>query len=159
MIASSPAAALAQGTDGLPSDPERDSPAGTVYEIPLDIAREDAAPRGGAGPSGSSSAPTPPPAGDSPIRSENNFGSSSRVPGLDERAAASGHRPATRGERRARDSDAGGTAFDALATTSASADGSGPSPALAILLLALIALVGVGGGTAAARATHAARGA
>ncbi len=37
-----PGAALAQATD-----PDADSPSGVIYEIPLESARDDAAPRGG----------------------------------------------------------------------------------------------------------------
>jgi hypothetical protein len=66
-----PAAALAQ--DPGANDPSAGTPAGTIYQIPLDTARHDAAPRpkGGSSTSG----------GGSPLRSENDFGSSSQVPG------------------------------------------------------------------------------
>jgi hypothetical protein len=65
--------AAAQAQTPAENDPSADSPAGSVYEIPLDRARRDAAPRGG-GRRGFDQAR------DSPIRSENGFGSSSTVP-------------------------------------------------------------------------------
>jgi hypothetical protein len=68
-----PATALAQGGPGA-NDPQAGSPAGTIYQIPLDTARRDAAPRGRHG-SGAGADP-------SPIRSaDNGFGSSAQVPG------------------------------------------------------------------------------
>lgn len=78
-IGIAPCVAQAQG-----NDPGTGSPSGTIYEIPLDSARSDAAPRDRRG-----TANQPSPA--SPIHSENGFGSSARVPG----APATG--PATRG--------------------------------------------------------------
>lgn len=78
-----------------PGDPPSGSPAGSVYELPLEQGRADGAPKGGGGTgfsgggestdggSGSASggAPGQSEAG-SLYRTENNFGSSSRVPGL-----------------------------------------------------------------------------
>src|SRR5919199_1822531 len=68
-----PAAAAAQGPSS--TDPAAGSPSGTIYEIPLDTARRDAAPR--SGPRGGADVRSR----TSPLRSENNFGSSSEVPG------------------------------------------------------------------------------
>jgi len=92
-----------------PSDPSPDSPAGAIYEIPLDTGRDDAAPPrraltgrarhgdGGAARGGVSSATsgrgfTVPTAPDGPSRvhSENGFGSSSVVPGVGGDAASAG---------------------------------------------------------------------
>jgi hypothetical protein len=78
-----PAAVLAQ--DPGANDPSAGTPAGTIYQIPLDTARHDAAPRpkGGSSTSG----------GGSPLRSENDFGSSSQVPGAG--SGSGGTPPAT----------------------------------------------------------------
>ncbi len=67
------------------TDPSAGSPAGVIYQIPLDNARRDAAPvlpvgshGGPGGPAGSAGT-----AGDpSSIHSENGFGSASSVPGV-----------------------------------------------------------------------------
>src|SRR3954454_12328966 len=74
----SPAAAAAQS-----GDPAEGSPSGVIYEIPLDHARQDAAPTRTRKTSTSSGTAAEGPQGGtvSPIRSENGFGSSSTVPG------------------------------------------------------------------------------
>lgn len=64
-LLATPGLALAQ------SDPSNGSPAGSVYKLPFDSGRGDAAPRKGDDPAGIASL----------FRSENNFGSSGRVPG------------------------------------------------------------------------------
>jgi hypothetical protein len=61
-------APAAQAQNPGENDPDAGSPTGRVYEIPLESARDDAAPQ----PSEDE--------GDSSIRSENGFGSSSEVP-------------------------------------------------------------------------------
>lgn len=148
--------ASAQG--GRPSDPQADSPAGTVYKIPFDDGRKDGAPRARA-PRGEDPSPSSDlggaatgGAGDSPIRSENNFGSSSQVPGV----AKSGERPATDGDGRAEGDEPGGSDRPAtaarLSAVSGSTDEGAPSSALTVSLLALIAVVGIAVGTGAARA-------
>jgi hypothetical protein len=91
---------MVQADDGV--DPHASSPAGAVYEIPLETARRDAAPHkkasqqdgsGQSGQSGSGGAGGGTPGGgasggggvlpqNSAIKSENGFGSSSHVPGL-----------------------------------------------------------------------------
>lgn len=134
-----PATALAQDQDPSANDPQKDSPAGSVYELPLESARQDGAPRRrprspSAGGETRSSA-----GGDtaSPIRSENQFGSSARVPGVDDQ------------DRQA------GAANGQVATPIAAAEedgGSGPSLSLILLLVALLVAVGAGTGTLAARA-------
>ncbi|HEX8927567.1 MAG TPA: hypothetical protein VGA45_01525, partial [Actinomycetota bacterium] len=75
-----------------PGDPPSGSPAGAVYELPLQQGRADAAPKGGApgsGATGDSTGGSDGGGGESGslYRTENNFGSSSKVPGL---AAAGG---------------------------------------------------------------------
>jgi hypothetical protein len=87
-----PGAALAQATD-----PDADSPSGVIYEIPLESARDDAAPRGdgsggtqaGKGESGTPASSVPAEGQDpeSSIHSENGFGSSSEVPGASAEAS------------------------------------------------------------------------
>lgn len=84
-----------------PGDPPSGSPAGAVYQLPLEQGRSDAAPKGGGGTSagtaagaagvaaGESGGETGSAGSGSLYRTENNFGSSSRVPGL----AASGGAP------------------------------------------------------------------
>jgi hypothetical protein len=85
---------------GQSGDPEQGSPSGVIYEIPLDNARRDAAPKGGAGSGKNGGGQSGGQAGGSngggsdssgvrtangtisPIRSENGFGSSSTVPGV-----------------------------------------------------------------------------
>jgi hypothetical protein len=70
-----PAGASAQSS----SDPSAGSPPGVVYQLPLAKGRTDAAPRGKD--SGASNADSSGSKGSSLYRSENNFGSSSQVPG------------------------------------------------------------------------------
>jgi hypothetical protein len=63
--------------------PDAGSPSGTIYEIPLEGGRRDAAPRRGrkqsGGPAGGGGATGPP--GGGSVKSDNGFGSSSVVPG------------------------------------------------------------------------------
>jgi len=167
-----PVGASAQETQ-QPSDPEADSPSGVVYELPFDRARRDAAPRrgerngrrragapgdggrgdGGAGgqtDEGSGGGPAP---GRQPtsIRSENNFFSSSRVPGLVDGTDLDGASAGTGG---------GGTPSTGLQTGAGrsplqdptTASTGGPSDATIFSLLGLILIVGGGLGVMAARA-------
>jgi hypothetical protein len=150
------AAAAAQAQDPR-NDPAAGSPAGVVYEIPLDTARRDAAPRlvrGGAGSRGDTPA--------SPIRSENGFGSSSQVPGAadgdgsradSESDGGSGARggggdggAGTRGDRGRPASGGGGAEVAATGERLIAASGPvtpQPSSTRAYLLLALGVLVAV----------------
>jgi hypothetical protein len=69
-----------------PGDPPSGSPAGAVYQLPLQQGRADAAPKGGGGtgaPAGEASGGGSGGEGEegSLYRTENNFGSSSEVPG------------------------------------------------------------------------------
>jgi hypothetical protein len=68
----------AQGRTAVQTDPRANSPAGVIYQIPLDNGRRDAAP---VLPVGSHGGPGSP-GGASSIHSENGFGSSSHVPGV-----------------------------------------------------------------------------
>lgn len=71
-----------------PGDPPTGSPAGAVYQLPLEQGRSDAAPKGNGG-TGAQAGGKPSDSGDgeagessSLYRSENNFGSSSQIPGV-----------------------------------------------------------------------------
>jgi hypothetical protein len=143
------------GSDRLPSDPEADTPSGTVYQLPLDDARRDAAPGDGDSSGRDGTADPESSAGtDSPIRSENYFGSSSSVPGVRDSSNSSGGR--------ARDGDAKTNGEAASGTKSVLAPASsqvepGPSQSLVISLAGLTVLVGAGLGVAVARSRRASR--
>jgi hypothetical protein len=128
------ASLLAAGTayaQAVSSDPNPGSPPRAVYELPLDIARKDAAPRPkGSGKESDSSS--------SGFRSENNFGSSAIVPG-DPRGGGGG------GDGAGAGAAGSGVAGDdsGLAPTAASLDTGDPSESRALLLLGLILVVGV----------------
>ena len=152
----------------MPSDPEADTPSGTVYQLPLDSARRDAAPRTGGGRGGnggaagtdanagsdadanSNGAPSSE-AGDSPIRSENNFGSSSSVPGVDGGSAGPGGRANGDGQADAEGGNGAGSGAESagFAPASSGVDESGPSRGLVLALVGVIVLVGAGLGIAA----------
>ena len=165
-----PGVAIAQ-TNQLPSDPDADSPSGTMYEIPLEKARKDAAPErtrrgaGGLAPGGTGTG-----GGDatgdgreSLYRSENNFGSSSEIPGVDADARETDAPGANGGTSRgqgardgtSQDGDDGRDATDRERSiddvASASTTTSGPSNAVVIPLLALLLAVGAVVGIAASR--------
>ncbi len=131
------------------TDPSPGSPSGTIYQLPVDNGRRDAAPRPPS-PSGSSNQTLP-----STYRSENNFGTSSTVPG----AAGAGEGGGKK---------AGAGSGSGSADGPGSADGSGrgqvgdlasvaadngdPSEPLNFVLLALIVAVGAFLGLGASRA-------
>jgi hypothetical protein len=71
-------AAVAGGSGAVQVDPRASSPAGVIYQIPLDNARRNAAPVLPVG----SRARVGTPGDPSSIHSENGFGSSSHVPGV-----------------------------------------------------------------------------
>jgi hypothetical protein len=140
-------AALEAGAQDLPSsDPDRGSPSGVIYELPLDTGRQDAAPRTRAG--------------GSPIRSENGFGSSSVVPGGSGSgggggSGATGPKQTNTAAAPARDGASGGAAEDRSAPAVdggvSAADEGGSSLPLALVLLVVTGLVGGGVGIAAAK--------
>jgi hypothetical protein len=83
-------ASAAEAGPQVQTDPRASSPAGVIYQIPLDSARNSAAPvlsvgshGGGYGVTGSAGDP-------SSIHSENGFGSSAHVPGLSRSALGIG---------------------------------------------------------------------
>jgi hypothetical protein len=140
-----PAGARAQSS----SDPEATSPSGTIYEIPLDKARQQAAPQGapqgspsGGGGSGSGVASSQ---DGSTYRSENNFGSSNEVPGAsgESRSGASSN-PSSRSKSRSRDQLADASAPPKAAADPASSDEpSGGGVVLLLVLLLAVALATV----------------
>ena len=93
--------ALAQDPE-VHTDPDFGSPAGALYEIPLERGRGDAAPLPGGGGTGAAAAPQGA-APASPIRSENGFGSSSTVPGAPSGDTADGDAPSDGGGGRRSD--------------------------------------------------------
>ena len=76
MLGAQTAAAAAH--HAVQTDPSAGSPAGVIYQIPLDNARRDAAPVLPVGSHGGPGSPGNP----SSIHSENGFGSASSVPGV-----------------------------------------------------------------------------
>jgi len=142
--------ALAVTANGQPpaSDPNIDSPSGTVYQLPLDTARRDAAPTG-AGDRSNGSA----------IRSENNFGSSAVVPGTGPPATADQGAGSAQSDKGGppvqRDGRSSGGTNDPAASSGVPAtladDSSGPSPTVAIALLVAVVLIGAGIGGGSAR--------
>jgi hypothetical protein len=159
-------AGAAYGASTQAEDPPAGSPAGAIYELPLERGRAEAAPKGGGGTTATSDSDadgdgkagagteragageeSPSPAGDegaseeaSLYRSENNFGSSSQVPG----APPDGGGDASTGSDR---SDGGATIDVAQGRAAAEAADSGnTSPAANIALLGAIALIALGCG-------------
>jgi len=160
LVALVPAASPAVAQTG---DPAAGSPSGVIYEIPLDNARLDAAPRrrggNGGGSGGDGSGDGQGTAGSesqggtvSPIRSENGFGSSSTVPGA---AGIAAKKAASGNDDRASGTGGDGTgALRAGAVAAGSAEGirdagsasitPSRSRAYVLLLLALVLAAGLG---------------
>lgn len=155
------------GAQGLPSDPEADSPSGVVYEIPVEKGRRDAAPRERVAPDEGGRV-----AGESEtsIRSENNFGTSSEVPGVGEgsdggsgtSSGSEGGSGGGSGGSGSGGSDLGsssveGVARGAAGSTAASADGpsEGVVYSLLVVLIAVGAAIGLFAGHRAHRGGHA----
>jgi hypothetical protein len=161
----------ASGAQGIPSDPEADSPSGVVYEIPVERARKDAAPRrgtakspggddgeqssggetGGSGSSGGTGGPGT--TSDTSIRSENNFGTSSKVPG----AGPAGGRD---GNAQSSDGEGGRSAGDVASSTArlAGTNAEGPSEDVVFPLLVVLLVAGAGIGIFAGRRQFGGRG-
>jgi cobalamin biosynthesis Mg chelatase CobN len=141
-----PSTAAAQS---VPSDPEADSPSGVIYEIPADRARKDAAPipdtqrSQGKTDGGDSTDDTAAVGGESEIsiRSENNFGTSSKVPG----AAADRER-----SDRTRDGNSvANVASDAARSSAATTEG--PSDGVVFPLIIVLVAAGILVGVVAGR--------
>jgi hypothetical protein len=153
-----PSAAAAQG---LPSDPEADSPSGVVYEIPAERGRDDAAPNGNGGSQGDRAGGGSTPAGggsETSIRSENNFGTSSTVPG----AASKKGEPRNGDGRGSGDESAeggssvGDVAADTARSTAATTEG--PSDEIVFPLIAVLVAAGILIGIVASRRAFRGRG-
>jgi hypothetical protein len=97
-------------------DPQASSPAGAVYEIPLQTARDFGSPGGGGQTGGGSGGGGVLPKG-SAIKSENGYGSSSQVPGL---SAAT----AQKAQKHAKTGSSGGSGGSSGSVTAGSGSGS-----------------------------------
>jgi hypothetical protein len=134
-------------------DPPSGSPAGSVYQLPLEQGRSDAAPKGsggtgagGGGESGGSAGGAAEPSeSDSLYRTENNFGSSSHVPGV--AGTGGGGSGAAAGDG----SGAGSAAIAGGAVAAESADTGNTSVTAGIVLIAAIALLAVAAGVLSRR--------
>jgi hypothetical protein len=149
-----------------PGDPPSGSPAGAVYQLPLEQGRSDAAPKGGGGTSvdagggsaaeggsggsGSSAEPSQP---GSLYRSENNFGSSSHVPGVASAGAGAAGGGSGGNGRAAGGSGSGaaGAAIAGGAIAAQTSDNGNTSVVAGIVLLCAIALLAVAVGVASRR--------
>ncbi len=169
--------AYAASVHAAPGDPPAGSPSGQIYELPFEKGRSDAAPKGSGGTSaggggaasagggGEATSPTDDASVEPSLyRSENNFGSSSQVPGnpSPENSASGGEGNAT--DNGHEDDAAGG------ATGTGSSNGGGPtrigvaasgvtgsgntSPAGNFALLGVIALIAVAVGAASLKANR-----
>jgi molecular chaperone DnaK len=145
-----------------PGDPPSGSPAGAVYQLPLEQGRSDAAPKGNGGTGAeaggdtggraagadSTGSATGADESGSLYRSENNFGSSSRVPGVaaarangSSRGNASG--AAAAGGQSAGSAGAGSAAIAGGVIAAETADTGNTSIPASIVLLGAIALLAV----------------
>lgn len=151
-----PAGAYGAASPAGAGDPPAGSPAGSVYQLPFEEGRADAAPKGSGGTSadtgndGASGTGDDSDAGgeesESLYRSENNFGSSSRVPGT---SIASAGGPSAESGAEAR----GGAQDRTLGVVPGELSDSGnTSPTANIGLLILIGIVAAGIGVYAVRA-------
>lgn len=145
--------ALPAGTNGQQADPPSDTPSGAIYEIPLERGRDDAKPLGGNSTERSSR-----------YRSDNNFGSSSEVPGAEQRddddqaaggAPAGGSGGGSSGGDSGGTGGTGGTGSGAPTAFHATSGGDDPSSVWLFALLGAILLAAILAGAAAARARHA----
>jgi hypothetical protein len=151
-----------------PGDPPTGSPAGAVYQLPLEQGRSDAAPKGnggaganvggkpggsGAGAEGESGGGEPGESG-SLYRSENNFGSSSRVPGVAQAGTNGGSSGTVAGAAGAGGHSAGGGGAAAIAggtIAAETADTGNTSIPASIVLLGAIALLAIAVGVLSRR--------
>jgi hypothetical protein len=129
-----PAGASAQSS----SDPSAGSPPGVVYQLPLAKGRTDAAPRGKG--SGGSKADSSGSKGASLYRSENNFGSSSQVPGS---AGVDPNNSNKTGGHRSR-TDLSGTGDPSLPAAAVDSGNTSLPGSLGLLALLVVAGVGIG---------------
>lgn len=135
-------------------DPPSGSPAGAVYQLPLEQGRSDAAPKGsggtgavpsggGGGNEGGGGGGAEPSDSGSLYRTENNFGSSSHVPGV----ASTGRGSDGAGGSGSAGAAAGtGAAIAGGAVAAETADTGNTSVTAGIVLIAAIALIAVAAG-------------
>jgi hypothetical protein len=143
---------LPTGAAGQEADPPSDTPSGTIYEIPVERGRDDAKPLGGDSTERSSR-----------YRSENNFGSSSEVPGVEQgdddqdagSAPAGGSGGGSSGGDSGGTGGTGGTGSGAPTAFHDTSGGDEPSSIWLFALLGAILLAAILAGAAAARARHA----
>jgi hypothetical protein len=137
VLAALACAALLPGSAAGQEAPQQGSPSGSLYEIPAEGGRDDAAPRAAGDPAGGDVG------GGSPIRTENGLGTSAQVPGAPaaDRAAQGG-----------RDASSGAAAAGRPVAAATAAQ---PSSGRAILLAALAAVVGLALGAGARLAARA----
>lgn len=160
------AAAYGASTSANPGDPPAGSPAGGVYQLPFEKGRSDASPKGSGGTTAVEIGGTGGGGGEggggssegSLYRSENNFGSSSEVPGSSSAtkgAGGGGAGGSGSGEGTGSGSDGAGTAPAGEGVNAARITDSGnTSPTENIALLGLIGLIAVAVGLFAARANR-----
>jgi hypothetical protein len=142
-----PAAAAAQSS----GDPAAGSPPSAVYQIPLAKGRTDAAPH--RKDSGASNTDASGSKGGSLYRSENNFGSSSQVPGSAGADSNNSADPNNSNSADPNNSNGGGPGVTGDSSLpSADVDSGGTSLPGSLGLLALIVVAGVGIGYIALRA-------
>jgi hypothetical protein len=141
-----------------PGDPPSGSPAGAVYELPLQQGRADGAPKGPGGGAGGGSGQSE--AG-STYRTENNFGSSSHVPGVAGGGAGnSGGGAGGSGGAGSGDAANGGGASDGnasganAAVAAETADTGNTSVSAGIVLLGAIGLLAAAVGILSRRFSH-----
>jgi hypothetical protein len=154
---------------GVPSDPEADSPSGVVYEIPVERGRKDAAPRrgttqsqddgaGGGSSGGDQSGGSGAVGGTSEtsIRSENHFGTSSEVPGVPADGRAPSKDRTTDANRNGDDTSVADVARAAAGSTATSTEG--PSEGVVFPLVAALLAAGLVIGVVARRRSLGGRG-
>jgi hypothetical protein len=170
LLAHAPAA-YGASTAASPGDPPAGSPSGSVYQLPFEKGRADAAPKG----SGGTSATGPGGGGGggggatgsegSYYRSENNFGSASRVPGAPVGgsgagqstgggSAAHGGVGGSGGGTGGETGSGGGAGASSGVNASEVTDSGNTSSATNIILLAAIGLIAIGVGVVGARANR-----
>lgn len=131
------------------TDPTPGSPSGTIYHLPVDTGRSDAAPR----PPGSGGGTNPDDEGTpgALYRSDNNFGTSSQVPGAPP-GSGGGNGSAGGGTGGGGNGDSGGGGSGTQGAVAASSDNGAVSEPLAFGLLALLLAAGGALGLALIRA-------
>jgi hypothetical protein len=138
-VAASVLIPMAAGAGPASAAAQASSPSGSVYQIPLESARSDAAPEHSSGTSGGKSSNAQASDPDGPYRSENNFGSSSEVPGA--KSGAGGSKKGDQGSK----APAGDTAVEKglkpIASSGGAEEPSAPGTVVLLLVVAAVALL------------------